>query len=248
MVLWFYYKALLESIKPLTIFTQKANRTKIASLQQKNETKRNFCAEKCCEHCLSGALRQKAAGRPTNFQHPGRSSTAASVSLEVLGSNLTMRITERILTHKRGKWMPSRGVFPAHCKGNFAVSDSVRFVCELCFLWTSVCTRCCPALCSRNRRWEVPRLGSSPQRRGPVRQSPLSASSPLPGADKLHRWQISSPSLQFHTSTRVCKVCIAEPGCVLECGGSQLKRKGETAMGSALSSRLPAIFQELLQQ
>lgn len=154
----------------------------------------------------------KAAGRPTKpqtFSILGVAARQHLYLLRVVTSHLKTRITEQILTRKRGKWTPSRGVVPARCKGNFAVSGSARFVCELgspwrC--WTSVCTGCCPVSCSRNRRWAVPRLGSSPQRRGPVRQSPLSVSSPLPGGDKLHRWRISSPSLQLERPKRVYKV------------------------------------------
>lgn len=156
----------------------------------------------------------KAAGRQadniSNFQHSGRCSTAASLSVRWVIPTPCSN-TNHILTHKRGKWTPSRGVFPVHCKGNFAVCDNARFFCELCSpwrCWTSVCTGCCPVLCYRNRRWEVPRLGSSPQPRGPVPQSRLSVSSPLTKGDKLRRWRFFSPSLQFDRSKRVCKVVV----------------------------------------
>lgn len=156
----------------------------------------------------------KAAGRQadniSNFQHSGRCSTAASLSVRWVIPTPRSN-TKHILTHKRGKWTPSRGVFPVHCKGNFAVCDNARFFCELFSpwrCWTSVCTGCCPALCYRNRRWEVPRLGSSPQPRGPVPQSRLSVSSPLTKGDKLRRWRFFSPSLQFDRSKRVYKVVV----------------------------------------
>lgn len=105
-------------------------------------------------HSLTDALRQKLqAGR----QHLKLSAFWAvqhsSISVCKGGwfpRHAETQITEHILTHKRGKWTPSRGVFPAHCKGNFAVCDNARFFCERC--WTSVCTGCCPVLCSRNRR------------------------------------------------------------------------------------------------
>lgn len=101
------------------------------------------------------------------------------------------------LTHKRGRRTPIPVVFPAHCKGNSAVSDnwhsfSTAWVSRR-RCWTSVCTGCCFAWCFPNPQWAAPHPCWIQERRGPSQQTRLCASSLRLELGKPRRWEISAP-------------------------------------------------------